>query len=418
MKPFNNLRLNLLSTVAMSLLIGFTACNNDSEVADQLDVAEPAVQDNAIPGQYIVTFKGDFMTPVSGMRTGEFSSRDEKIEFFQSNARVLTEKANAFFREAGIDAKNVSNIYTNALAGFAATLSDEEVEMLRNDDRISMIEQDVMLSLNAGQLEVASKNKQPLARTQAQFVDCGMSLANGPQNSTSSRKIFILDTGIDLDHVDLNVDVALAATGYGPNADDVNGHGTHCAGIAAAVNNSFGVVGVAAGASVVPVKILNNSGSGSGSIVLAGVDYVRGVANTGDVANLSLGGFGNNVPLNNAVINLANSGVRLALASGNNGQPAGNYSPGRTNGTNIYTVASINCSLGWSSFSNYGNPPVDFVAHGDFVGSTYPNNSYVYNTGTSMAAPFVAGIMQIRNAAPRSCGTVTNRGFTYPIACI
>jgi len=413
------LKFNLLTVLTLGLLIGFTACNNDSEVADQLEVTEPAEQDNIIPGQYIVSFKGDFMEPVSSMRTGEFSSRDEQIEFFQSNGRVLTEKANAFFREVGIDAKNVTNIYTNAVAGFAATLSDEEVEMLKGDDRIAMVEPDVMLSLNAGQIEVASKNKQPLARTQAQFVDCGMSLANGPQNGASiNRKIFIVDSGIDLDHEDLNVDVGLSAYGYGTSPDDDNGHGTHCAGIAAAIDNSYGVVGVSAGASLVAVKVLDSNGGGSSSIITAGVDYVRGVASSNDVANLSLGGFGNNTTLNNAVTNLANSGVRVAIASGNNGWPASYFSPGRTNGTNIYTVASIHCNLTWSSFSNYGNPPVDFVAHGQQVGSTYPNNSYVYNQGTSMASPFVAGIMHYLNAGPNSCGTVTNRGYTYPIACI
>jgi len=410
---------NLLTVLTLGLLIGFTACNNDSEVVDQLDVAEPAVQDNVIPGQYIVTFKGDFMTPVSGMRTGEFSSRDEQIEFFQSNGRVLTEKANAFFREVGIDAKNVSNIYTNAIAGFAATLSDEEVEQLKSDDRVAMIEADVMLSLNEGKIDVASKNKQPIARTQAQFVDCGMSLANGPRNGASiNRKIFILDSGIDLDHEDLNVDVGLSAYGYGSSPDDDNGHGTHCAGIAAAIDNSYGVVGVSAGASLVAVKVMNSGGTGSASIITAGVDYTRGVASSGDVANMSLGVRGTISSLNNAVVNLANSGVRVAIASGNNGRPANQYSPGKQNGNRIYTVASIHCSLAWSSFSNYGNPPVDFVAHGQQVGSTYPNNGYVYNQGTSMAAPFVAGIMHYRNAGPRSCGTVTNRGYTYPIACI
>ena len=114
----------------------------------------------------------------------------------------------------------------------------------------------------------------------------------GYANYTGTHLAWIIDTGIDLNHPDLNVNTALAKTFVTrtTTAEDDNGHGTHCAGIVAAKNNTIGVIGVASNAYVVPVKVLDKRGSGALSTIIAGVDYVATNSTAGDAANLSLGG--------------------------------------------------------------------------------------------------------------------------------
>ncbi len=106
--------------------------------------------------------------------------------------------------------------------------------------------------------------------------------------------IWIVDTGIDLTHPDLNVETntAYAKSFVGGSANDCNGHGTHCAGIAAAKNNTIGVIGVSAGARVVPVRVLNCQGSGSSSGILSGLNHVAANDEPGDAVNMSLGVIG------------------------------------------------------------------------------------------------------------------------------
>ena len=178
---------------------------------------------------------------------------------------------------------------------------------------------------------------------------------------------------------------------------DGNGHGTHVAGTVAAIDNEIGVVGVAAGATVVPVKVLNSRGSGSYSGVIAGVNWVAANASAGDVANMSLGGPVSQA-LDDAVV-AASSKVKFALAAGNESQNANNSSPARANGNNIYTVSAVNQNLVYASFSNFGNPPVDFAAPGVSVLSTVPGG-YASYSGTSMASPHVCGILLWGNISP------------------
>ncbi|WP_423746511.1 S8 family peptidase [Haladaptatus sp. SPP-AMP-3] len=201
----------------------------------------------------------------------------------------------------------------------------------------------------------------------------------------SGADIAILDTGIDPNHPDLYSSLGSGAYFTGTSWYDYNGHGTHCAGIAAGVNNSQGVVGVAPGATLHSVKVLSDSGSGYNSDIAGGIEYV---ADQGwDVGSMSLGGPYSSV-VKDACTYAYNRGVFLPAATGNDGcydcvgYPAAN--------SECVAVGSTDSYDNLSSFSNTG-PEVELVAPGSNIYSTYYNDTYTTMSGTSMATPHVAG---------------------------
>ena len=242
-----------------------------------------------------------------------------------------------------------------------------------------------------------------------QTTPWGIARVGGLASYTGGKTAWVIDTGIDLDHEDLNVDVARSVNFVERESspDDANGHGTHVAGTIAAKNNSVGVIGVAPGAKVVAVRVLNRRGSGTYSAIIAGVDHVAQNGANGDVANMSLGG-GYSQVLNDAVETAAMSGVKFVLAAGNESTDANTKSPASANGANIYTISSMTSTDNWSSFSNYSNPPVDYAEPGSSILSTYKGNGYSTLSGTSMASPHMAGILLATNGSPKTDGTVKN----------
>lgn len=283
----------------------------------------------------------------------------------------------------------VTRVYTKALRGFAVNASAQGIANMRaKNTAIRYCEQDQVVTKIQSKKPGGGTTTQP-----AQTTPWGITRVRGGGANGTFATAWVIDSGIDLDHPDLNVDVPRSRSfvrDTSPN--DADGHGTHVAGTIAAINNTIGVIGVAPGARVVAVRVLDARGSGTTSGVIAGVDYVAQNGRAGDVANMSLGG-GVSSSLDTAVINAAATGVRFTIAAGNSATSATTSSPARANGTNVFTVSSFANGDNWSSFSNYGNPPVDFAEPGSSIFSTYLNAGYATLSGTSMAAPHLAGIL-------------------------
>ncbi len=228
--------------------------------------------------------------------------------------------------------------------------------------------------------------------------------------------IAIIDTGIDLDHPDLNV-IFNKGFGYASGEDD-NGHGTHVAGTAAARDNTIGVVGVAPGAKLWALKVLDAYGSGYYSDVIAAVNFCKDNAynpttnpNGVMVANMSLGG-GFSSSMNSAVNNCVAAGVVVCVAAGNSSANAANTSP--ASAASAITVAALADSDGkpgglggstfygnddtFASFSNYGTI-VDVIAPGVSIKSTLMGGGYGWSSGTSMSSPHAAGLFGLAKSA-------------------
>ena len=202
--------------------------------------------------------------------------------------------------------------------------------------------------------------------------------------------IAILDTGIDEDHVDLSgkVDPDLTTNfTTSPTSDDIYGHGTHCAGIAAAnTNNNIGVAGVGYNCSLMNVKVLGDDGYGSYSWISNGITYATN--NGAHVISMSLSGSSSSTTLKNAIDYAWAHNVVVVAAAGNNGSSTPRY-PAYYD--NCIAVAATDRNDNKASFSNYGDW-VDVAAPGVSIYSSVPNNGYANYNGTSMATPHVAGL--------------------------
>ena len=305
---------------------------------------------------------------------------------------------------------DVKNKFTHTVNGFAANLSKTQVNQIRKDNSVDYVEQDRIVVLSP---PVATDSFWCIyfgigcdtGGGDPQVTPYGTSRVGGPVDG-SGLTAWVIDTGVDLDHDDLNVDTQRSTSFVTTesSADDGNGHGTHVSGTIAALDNDIDVVGVAAGASIVGVKVLNSAGSGTNSGVIAGVDYVAANASPGDVANMSLGG-GTSTALDDAVANAAAQGIYFALAAGNDGADANGSSPARVNGSNIWTISAIDSGDNFASFSNFGNPPVDYAAPGVDVESLWKNNGVNTISGTSMASPHAAGVLLLTGGNPTADGT-------------
>ncbi|MCX6224286.1 MAG: S8 family serine peptidase, partial [Bacteroidia bacterium] len=271
MKATKLLKIGFLA-IAVSVFL-FTGCNKEPGDLDQLpdDIgAAKSLKAGNGAASYIIVLNDDFEAAGDLMATQDYDQRKQ----------IMSGYLNRFLNGKGVGKDQVDQMYTNVFMGFAARLSGPQLEKLKLDPRIKSIEPDQEISLG----------KPAAAATQPkQTTPWGITRVGGGVSGVG-KTAWIIDTGIDFTHPDLTVNTAKSKYFTGTSAKDENGHGTHVAGIIAAVNNTIGVIGVAAGATVVSVRVLNKSGSGTISGVVAGCDYVKIAAAAGDVANMSLGG--------------------------------------------------------------------------------------------------------------------------------
>lgn len=312
--------------------------------------------DKRIANQYIVVLKED-VTDVEG-------------------------EALRLSRDFGGD-RNEGHTYNRAIKGFSVHMPEQQALRLAEDPRVAFVEEDGVVGLVATQtnatwgLDRIDQRDLPLNGTYV-FNETG-----------SGVKAYIIDTGIRATHTEFGGRVisGFTAINDGLGTNDGNGHGTHVAGTVGGAT-----FGVAKNVTLVAVRVLDSSGNGTNSGVIAGVDFVTSNHQAGQpaVANMSLGG-GASSALDTAVTNSINDGVTYAVAAGNESQNACNVSPART--ASAITVGSTTTSDARSSFSNFGTC-VDIFAPGSSITSAWRTSDTATNTisGTSMATPHVAGV--------------------------
>lgn len=324
------------------------------------------------------------------------------IEFNDSVTDVAGQSQQITRRHRG----QLQYVYQHSLRGFAARFPDSAVQALSKQHSIAAIYEDVTVRSDAvrSPRTILSRWLKRLTPLQpAQSLPWGVNRVGGAKDGTG-KTVWVLDTGVDYNHPDLRVDTRRAKSFVSASATDDNGHGTHVAGTIAALDNAIGVVGVAAGATVVPVKVLNSKGSGYLSDIIAGVDHIARYAQAGEVVNMSLGGAFYQ-PLNDAILRAAAKGIKFALAAGNEAQDVASKSPASVDGVNVFTVSAIDTTDALASFSNFGEG-IDYAAPGVGIASTWLGSSYRTLSGTSMATPHVAGLLLL--GTPGTNGVVTN----------
>lgn len=350
---------------------------------------------DAIPGRYIVVFK-------DGVNVGQAASD--------------------IARAHGL---GLQHVYSHALNGFAATIPDARLDAVKGDARVESVVQDRFVSIShcvPGHPQHCEPTPPPGGGTQT--IPTGILRINGDLSSTASGNgsgsvdvdVAVIDTGIDLTHPDLNV-VGGVNCSTGNSYKDGHGHGSHVAGTIGAIDNGFGVVGVAPGARLWAVRVLNNAGSGSWSSIICGVDWVTANASVIEVANMSLGGSGseegcNDNGMQEAICNSVAAGVTYVVAAGNESDNAANHVPAAYDQViTVSALADFNGEPGggapatcrsdvddtFANFSNFGSD-VDLIAPGVCIESTWKGGGYNTISGTSMASPHVAGAAALYKA--------------------
>ncbi len=317
---------------------------------------------------------------------------DRKIVVF---AEGVTESARDEILEA--TQGRVVHRFRHALSGDAVEgLGAESVRALLHDRRVVRIDDDVVV------------------HTQAQMLPWGIDRADAELvwpggNTGSAVKVGVIDTGISLSHPDLalNIKGGYNAIRFTRNANDDNGHGSHVAGTIAALNNTQGVIGMGPSIHLYAIKALSSSGSGYLSDIIEGLDWA--ISRDLDVVNLSLGTASNVQSFHDAITRAYNAGIVIVAAAGNSGgsviYPAA-YEE-------VIAVSATDSGNNIASFSSRG-PEVDIAAPGVSVYSTYKSTKYATLSGTSMAAPHVAGAAALLIKTPVGLSDTDGDGVWDP----
>lgn len=378
----------LVAGLAGIFLLGCSKKDQTTSSQPETNTCSQNISTNSITGTYIVAYDPHVVT-------GRTSSANIEI------------KSAAILEDHEIPSERMEAVFAGEPGGFIAKLTPAEATELSRDVSIKAVEPDRIIKLSTC-FTVAEPR---LITWNINRVGYGNGIG---------KTAWIIDTGIDFDHPDLNVDTVRSRCFISGqiSADDGNGHGTHVAGIIGGKNNTFGVLGVASGATLISLRVLDAEGSGTLSSIIQALAYVNTNARAGDVVNMSLGEDVTSQILVQQVQYTASKGIYIAIAAGNDHELASKYSPGNANGANIYTVSAVDSTDKFASFSNYGNDVVDYAAPGVRILSTYYGGRYAYMSGTSMAAPHMAGLLLLKGSAITTSGYATEDpdGQPDPIA--
>ncbi|MEA2675871.1 MAG: in [Chloroflexota bacterium] len=340
---------------------------------------------------------------------------------------------------AGRNHVRVNSVYANAVGGFAASLNSAQLAAVRANPSVAAVVPDLAVSIDDGSVGSEASVMRNVVRPAWQ-VPAGVRRVGARTSAVQSfthrtervnADVAILDTGVDRDHPDLNVVGGYNCTnGNRSHWDDNNGHGTHVAGIVGALDNNFGVVGVAPGARLWSVKVLDHKGNGFVSWLVCGIDWVTAQRDRGgamiEVANMSISFSAGPSPnstcangedvIHQALCRSVAKGTTYAVAAGNNSHNARRNRPAAYD--EVITVSAMadydgkggghgkpsdSCPSrfepddSFTNFSNYGLD-VDLIAPGRCVLSTYMGKRYAFMSGTSMATPHVTGAAALYRA--------------------
>jgi len=281
---------------------------------------------------------------------------------------------------------NITNYTTHQqINAFSADIPESTIAELSCENKVRYIEDDFSIGI---QKKIVQSS---------QVIDWGVDEVNAPgawNNSTGTGvKIAVLDTGISKKHPDLDVAGGVNLVGDKSNKkwDDDNGHGTHVAGIIGACNNSVGVVGVAYDCELYAVKVLGSSGGGQISDVIEGIEWA--VANDMDIISMSIGTTAYSQAFEEACDFAYSSDVLLVAAAGNSGD-------GDLTTNDIEYPAKFDSVIAVSAIDSNDIAPmwsadgaeVELAAPGVSIYSTFLNDGYATESGTSMSTPFVSGV--------------------------
>ncbi|WP_088102404.1 S8 family peptidase [Halalkalibacter urbisdiaboli] len=261
------------------------------------------------------------------------------------------------------------------------------IERLQRDYDLSFVEPNYVFTKQGLEMQTIPNDEffEPYQWNLTQIeAGRGWNFSNG-----ANVNIAILDTGVDPDHLDLKNKIKHGYNAFDDSSEftDEHGHGTHVAGVAAALtNNVTGIAGVSWNSTILPVKVLDKDGAGTSYEVAKGIYWA--VDHGAQVINMSLGDYYHADVLHEAIKYAYDHDVVLIAASGNDNVSDPMYP---ANYEEVLTVAAVDDTRNRAFFSNYG-PHVDVTAPGAHIPSLFPDNNYVVMSGTSMASPHVAGL--------------------------
>ncbi len=335
-------------------------------------------------------------------------SEEERLIVGFSSQSLSSDRSNLVKKQGGQIRKKLSSL--NALAVTVNNNAENFIKNLNNSPIVEYIEKDEQVYA-VGELIPNDINYDEQWNLKMTALNYGWTEETGRSNI----RIAVIDTGIDEDHPDLanriNLDDSYNFVDDNYNLKDVEGHGTHVAGTAAAVtDNSKGIAGVSWKGKIIAIKALDDNGNGSISNIAEAIMYAAGLSDNPkkidavDLINMSLGSTSGSTTLKNAVNKAAQAGVIMVAAAGNSGSGL-NYPAAYEE---VISVAAVDSGGNIASFSNDGST-MDLAAPGQSILSTVPDNQYGYSSGTSMAAPHVSGIISLMLAQGVSHNEIRTR---------